>query len=133
MNKTQALAKLKKLFGKNAMWRYDDRAPTAEVRAEAEAKRQALRIAKDYAKQALDRRRAELLADPEYVSLKEAFAVADKAYSANDMVTRWYRVTIGRSTGIAFMVEAEGDNWQDAFDRYDAKRNAKISRTTEAA
>lgn len=126
MNLAQAKARLRKLWGDKAMWRYDERAPSAERRAEAEALRPALRQARDDAKAAMEARRAELLADPEYVRLVAAFQNADKKREANDMVTRHYRVTIGRSTGFAFMVEAQGDNWQDAFDKLDAKRGAQV-------
>jgi hypothetical protein len=127
MNKQQAMIKLRKLWGDKAMWRYDESAPTADQREEAEALRLTLRQARNEAEAAMEARRAELLADPEYVRLKEAYQDADKRREANDMITRHYRVTIGRSTGFAFMVEAQGDNWQDAFDKLDAKRNAKVT------
>lgn len=117
MNITQAKAHMKKLWGKNAMWRYDERAPNAEQRAEAEARRMELRAASDNAKAALEARRLELLKDPEYVRLKAEYQAAYDAKERNDAITRHYKVTIGRSTGFAFAVEAQGDNWHEAIEK----------------
>ncbi len=113
MNITQAKAAMKKLFGVKAMWRYDERAPTADERERVRALMPAMLSAKQQAKDAYEARRAELLKDPEYLRLKAARGIINH-----------YRVTIGRDTGFAFHVVAQGDNWHDAIDK---ARAAKVS------
>jgi hypothetical protein len=121
MNITQAKAAMKKLFGAKAMWRYDESAPTADQREELEMALPRLRSVKDAAKATLERRRLELLQDPLYLQLKAECLTATDAYDKAESKIRHYRVTVGRDMGIAFFVEAQGDNWQDAIDKARAK------------
>ncbi len=123
MSPAQAQAALKKLFGKNAAWRYNERALKGEEReALCETLPTLAQRATD-ARAALDARYKVLLADPEYQRLKAAHHAAraehEKAlghYSAR-------RVTVGQVSGggMFFHVIAEGDNWQEAIDAARAK------------
>jgi hypothetical protein len=120
MNIAQAKAAMRRLIGAKAMWRYDEKAPNANERAELRAILPDLRASRDAAKTAMQLRRAELLKDREYQRLLRAWEVADKAASMALGRAHHHRVTVGRDSGFAFTVMAEGDNWQDAIDKLKA-------------
>lgn len=125
MNFEQASRALRKLYGKRWGYRYDESAPKAEEREEIGAALPGLAAALELARKAREARKAELLKDPEYVRLREAVELADKAHSK--ALSRWHqwRVVVGKSTGIFFEVTAQGDNWQDAIDKARAKAERK--------
>jgi hypothetical protein len=121
MNITQAKAAMRRLIGTKAMWRYDEKAPDADERAQLHACLPTFQKAREAAKVALQERRAELLVDPEYLRLKQRWEIADKEVSQTMARAHHYRVTVGRDSGFAFTVMAEGDNWQDAIDKLKEK------------
>ena len=123
MSPAQAQAALKKLFGKNAAWRYNERALKGEEREALCGTLPALAQRATDARAALDARYKVLLADPEYQRLKAAHHAAraehEKAlglYSSPPRHSRPYRLG-----GMFFHVIAEGDNWQEAIDAARAK------------
>lgn len=118
MNMTQALTALKKLYGKNAMWRYDERAPLADERERFSSLMPTLAMMKRETSEAAEaRRRALLAADDEYQRLLFAAQSADTAWKEARGMSHWFRVTVGRSIGIGMEVKAQADNWQDAIDQ----------------
>jgi multidrug resistance efflux pump len=121
MNRQQILTKLKKVLGPNAFYRHDPKAPDESEREEARAIYREAAWKVDPARQALERRRAELLADPEYVRLREQYqsAVAERD-KARAKLHR-YPITAGRSIGIGNVVEAQGDTWAEVFARLEAR------------
>lgn len=125
MERTVALKKLEKLIGKKMAWRINPKAPTPDERAAARlalppaiAERDTLR------KQQTDRQRAILEGDEEYqrliIATKEASAIADRLSS----LTRAFKITVGdTSSGLFFMVKAEGDSWEDVIAKLTAKKS----------
>jgi hypothetical protein len=79
MNQTQAMAALKKMFGAKAAWQRNEKAPRAEERQAARAQLPELQGKREAAKQALEKRRAELLSDPLYQRLRTEYEAARKA------------------------------------------------------
>ena len=121
MNEPQALAALKRLYGKNAMWRRDEQALRAEERAAISEILPALREAKDSVHALLDERRKKVLQDDaEYAELLDRYTRARQAFDDAGNKVRRRRVTVGRSNGLAFVVTGEGDNWQEAIDAAEA-------------
>lgn len=125
MNTRQAAAKLQKLLGPRGAWRINDRAPTAEDRERAKTARPALVDEETKAKLAMERRRAELLADPEYRRLVADWQQAQRRANENLGVRHSYRITVGIDSGFALVVKAEGDNWQEIIDKLEA--GAKVA------
>ena len=121
MNKTQAMAALKRLLGKNAAWRYDDNAPRAEEREAIRASLPALSCAYAIAKTAMEDRRKELLHDPEYIQLVAECQKARDKHTYALSCFHSHRVILGRSDSLFFHIDAEGDNWQEAIDTLKAK------------
>lgn len=119
---------MRRLIGKNAMWRYDEKAPKAEERETLRAQLPTLGEVAKAAAAALCARREELLRDPQYLALKADYDAAKRARDNALSSAHHYRVTIGRDTGYAMMVEAQGDNWQEAIDALKAKVAATIQR-----
>jgi hypothetical protein len=121
MNLTQAKAALRKLYGDKAMWRYNDKAPKGDERAELLAAIEPLRAAEQELSAKLDARRIELLLDPQYVELQQQWRAARREAQLAIGRAHTRRVTIGKHSMGFFMVEAEGDNWQEAIDAARAK------------
>ena len=123
MERAVAVKKLSKMLGKSLGWRINPKAPTREEREEAKQRLPALSAARQEAEKAMnDRRQAVLAADQEYQALtatwKDAKQKADKAYS----LTHFFKFTVGTSNGMFFMVEAQGDSWEDVIATLEAKR-----------
>lgn len=123
MNQTQGIAALRRLFGKNATWRCNEKAVTGDKREELRAALPQLSEASRAAKAARDARRAEILKDPEYVRLCAEAEVAEKANSKAQSALLSRRVTVGRTLGIFFEVKGEGDNWHEAVEKAKAARS----------
>jgi hypothetical protein len=121
MSPAQAQAALKKLFGKAAAWRYDESALKGEEREALVAALPNLRQTREAAKAAMEARRDELLRDPEYVKLREAYQRASKEAEIAFSRSIHRRVTVGKCNGMFLSVVAEGDNWQEAIDNARAK------------
>lgn len=115
MNESEAIKAMKKLWGKKAAWRVDNKALTGEKREEMNAVVTKLKEAQNAAEDAVKARRAELLQDPEYQRLKESAQIArDKTATARGKAYR-RRITIGCVDMGFFNVKAEGDNWAEAI------------------
>ena len=118
MDKKQAIAELKKLYGENAAYRRNEKAVIGEEREALRASLSALNAAEKEAIRLRDARREELLKDPEYVRLsQEAKAAVQKRQDAASRIyTR--RVTIGKIlSGNIFLQTADGDNWAEAINK----------------
>lgn len=126
MERSVAIKKLEKLIGKKLGWRINPKAPSAEDR---EAARLALGPAiaeRDALKEKRDARYQEILAaDAEYQSLKaDHKAAAEKADRLSGL-TRFFKITVGdTSSGLFFLVKAEGDSWEDVIAKLTAKKKA---------
>ncbi len=107
---------LLKLLGKKAAWRVNDKACTADERAEAVAALPELRARELAAKQARDARyRAVLAADGEYQARLAEWKVAQVEHETMSSRLRSYRITVGLNEGWCFSVRAQGDNWADVI------------------
>lgn len=117
------MARLRKLLGPKAMARINERACTKQEREKARQELPLLREAEAAAKQAMEKRRAELLADPEYVALRTAYQLATKEREHTASCTHSYRLVVGRNVSdMFFSVETEGDNWADVIAKLEAKK-----------
>lgn len=121
MNRQQILTKLKKVLGPNAFYRHDPKAPDASGREEARATFRAAVAQVEPAKQAMERRRAELLADPEYVRLRLEYKRTIDTRDAAQTMLYHYPITVGRTMGIGNRVEAQGDTWAEVFAQLEAR------------
>ena len=70
MNKTEAMAALRKLYGKKATYSYNEKALKGDERDAAEQAAINLRAKRDALHVKVEARRIELLKDPTYVALK---------------------------------------------------------------
>jgi hypothetical protein len=125
VNLAQAKAALRRLYGKKALYRYDEKAPTADERQALRERVPDLRSQREAARAARLARRDELLADPHYRDLLAIEQSAEKALESTLSRVRHYRVTIMTDEGFAHHVRAQGDNWQDAIDKARAERGHK--------
>jgi hypothetical protein len=121
MNQTQAMVALKRMFGAKAAWQRNERAPRAEEREVALAQLPELQAKREAAKQAVEKRRAELLSDPLYQQLRAEYEATRKASDEALSLTYRYRVTVGTTNGIFFTIAGQGDNWQEAVEDAQAK------------
>lgn len=114
MNEKQAIAAMKKLWGKKAAWRINNKVPTGEDRERLICVMPILSASEKAAIKARDDRREELLKDPEYLRLAEAAkqAIKNRQEAAGKIYSR--RVTIGEIIGGFFIVKGDGDNWAEA-------------------
>ena len=116
MERIVAIKKLSKLLGKGFGYRVNDKAPTAEERAEAQAATAAAVTERNKLKEQRDARyRAILAADAEYQSLHASHAAASKAVDRLFSITRHFKITVGNSNSMFFHVKAEGDSWEDVI------------------
>lgn len=117
MERVVALKRLRKLLGNEMGWRVDPKAPTADERSEAEARRPALNEAFTQAEKAMQERRAVLLQDPLYQELVTAYKLRQKERSENSGLLHHYRFTVGKTVGgLLFRVMAQGDSWEEVID-----------------
>jgi len=124
MERTVALKKLEKLIGKKMAWRINAKAATREER---EAARLALPAAIEESRKLKEQREARyqsiLAADAEFQSLKSAHRVASEKADRLSGTTRSFKITVGdTSSGLFFMVKAEGDSWEDVIAKLTAKK-----------
>lgn len=125
MERSVAIKRLTKLYGKNAAWRVNPKAPTRDER-EAAMTAAGPAFAE---KRALDdkleaRQKALLAADAEYQELLAAARAARQKADHLRSITLCYKITIGKIEMGFFHVTAQGDSWEEAFDRLEAKRAA---------
>lgn len=128
MDRKTALKKLQKLLGKDAAFRIAPDAPDADERAAASVAGVALRSAAAIAKTAMETRRAELLRDPEYLRLRDAYTRAEnERMKMSGRATR-YRITAGTVGGLFFSVRAQGDTWSEVFAKLQRGAHGEITR-----
>jgi hypothetical protein len=126
MERTVATKKLEKLIGKKMAWRINAKAPSPEDR---EAARLALGPAIEERNKLKEKREARYLeilaADAEFQSLKSAHKAAAEKADRLSATTRCFKITVGdTSSGLFFMVKAEGDSWEDVIAKLTAKKAA---------
>ncbi len=118
MERTVALKKLEKLLGKKLGWRINSKAPSPEDR---QAARLALTSAIEERNNLKTRREVRyqeiLAADAEYQTLKTAHKAASEKADQLSSMTRHFKITVGTSEGIFFLVKAEGDSWEEVIDK----------------
>lgn len=126
MKHTTALKKLKSILGATAGYRIDNGAPTPEERAEARAELPAATAERNRLKEARAARGEALLqADPEYQALKAEYDVAAKRAMHLSGMTYRHRITAGKVIqGLLFSVLAEGDTWEEVFEKLAKKKAA---------
>lgn len=119
MNRQQITSKLRKVFGKNACWKINDKAKDADERAALNASLPAVKAERDEAKRRMDAKRAELLSDPEYLAMRAAYQRADEAVNAALYYSNRCRISAGTSSSVAgigfFTVQVQGDTWDEVF------------------
>lgn len=123
MEKSVAVRKLHKILGKGFAYRVNPKAGTREDREKAKAELKAANAARDKAREALEQRRLELItADQEYQDRLAAKQAAEAVVRRLHGIQCGYRVTVGTVDKTVpgfsmFVVKAEGDNWQEVFDK----------------
>jgi hypothetical protein len=123
MDRATAVKRLGKILGKNAGYRIDPKAPSPEEREKATVELPALTAAKQAAMAARDKRYNELLAgDAEYQRLKAEAKQASDAAAHSSGVRSHRKITVGVSRGIFFEVKAEGDSWEEIFQKLEERK-----------
>ncbi len=125
MERTAAIKKLGKLLGKSLGYRVDPKAPTSQQREEARHQLHALNAAKQQAEQAMkDRREALLAADAQYQELVAAYQEARQRAEKTASILHHFKFTVGTTSGMFFLVKAQGDSWEEVIDKLSAKEVA---------
>ena len=124
MDKKEALAELKKLYGEKAGYRRNEQALTGDKRQALIEKLPEIRKAEIDAAAARDAKRAELLKDPEYLRLDAIAKQAREARQDASALIHSRRVTVGHTSSMFFHVTGEGDNWAEAIAKAKEKNNA---------
>jgi len=127
MTRQEAFKKLQKLFGKKALYRVHTELSSPEKRQQAREAMEALRAKHEDVKVRRDARQKELLADPTY---QELVVEARALYQALDRARgemSYYKFSIGTNEGFAYMVEAQGDTWEQCFEELERKKQSKAS------
>lgn len=121
MERAAAIKKLTKLLGKKLGWRINPKAPTTDERQAAREAIPAAIAERNRLKELCDTRHRQLLADPEYQRLNsERKAAADNVEKLSS-ITRHYKITVGTSEEIFFLIKAEGDSWEEIISKLTAK------------
>jgi hypothetical protein len=116
MERAVAIKKLGKILGKSLGYRVDPKAPDQDDRDEARTKLTAASEAKKLLNERMIARSREILeADAEYQQLKAAYGEARKSCEELSEIVRSYRFTVGTSSGMFFMVKAQGDSWEQVI------------------
>jgi hypothetical protein len=126
MERNVALKKIGKLLGKKFGYRINAKAPTPEERAAA---RLALPAAIEERNKLKEQREARYLAilaaDAEFQNLKAAHKAAAEKADRLSSKTRHFKITVGdTSSGLFFMVKAEGDSWEEIIEKLTNKKVA---------
>lgn len=125
MERTVALKKLQGLLGKKMGWRINPKAPGPEEREAARAELAPAVAERNRLKEARQARYEQILAaDAEYQKLKADLKDANDAVDRISAKTRHFKITVGTSEGIFFMVKAEGDSWEEVIGKLTAKQVA---------
>lgn len=122
MDRTTAITKLRKLLGKTMGYRVDPAAPKQEKRDAAHAALgPSIENRKTLVEQKEKRAAAILAADAEYQRLKAEAKAASEKVEALSAVARGYKITVGTTNGLFFVVKAEGDSWEQVISKLTAK------------
>ena len=125
MERTVALRKLEKLLGKKLGWRINPKAPTLEERDDAKTALPSVIEERNKLKELREARYREILeADAEYQRLKAEHRAANERVEKLLGTTRCYKITVGTSEGMFFLVKAEGDSWEEVIGKLTAKKIA---------
>ena len=123
MERAAAISKLGKILGKKLGYRVDPKAPTREER---EAARTELPTAIAERKVLAEKKEARckvlLEADAEYQALTAAYDKAREHTNKLSAITRHYKITVGVSDSMFFLIKAEGDSWEEVVDKLTAKK-----------
>lgn len=122
MNIQQAKKAMARILGKDACWRYDERAPKQEERDLIRSTLPDLKALVEQRGAALEQRKKELLTDPRYIQLMSEYQSVRKIYDDARGKSHWYRVTIGKSFSFGMHVLVQADNWQDGIDQLNLKQ-----------
>lgn len=126
MDRSTAIKKLTKMFGKSFGYRIDEKAPPPEERAATRTELPATTEKMNRLRDQRDARAAAILkADSEYQALNSAYKIA--RVEKEKLASKLYRhkITVGTSDGMFFMVEAEGDSWEEIFAKLDKEKATK--------
>jgi len=125
MERAVAIKKLGKILGKSLGYRVDPKAPVKEERLAAREKIKTANAERDAIGKRKDARAQEILqADAEYQQLKAAHADARKFCDTLMSISHHYRFTVGVTTGMFFMVKAQGDSWEEVISKLTEKQAA---------
>lgn len=125
MERSVAIKKLGNLLGKSFGYRVDPKAPDRDEREEARAKLKDATSKRDDLSKQMDERKMELLrGDEEYQRLRAEHTEARKERDALASTAHRYRFTVGKSNSIFFVVEAQGDSWEEVIAAVSKKRKA---------
>ena len=118
MERAVALKRLRRMLGKEFAYQFDPRAPEPERRIAAINKRAELVANKERSTKALNERYRYLLDnDAEYQRLSAEAKVAREALSANEGFIHRRKITVGTSNRLFFHVKADGDSWEEIFEK----------------
>ena len=122
MERAVAIKKLNKLIGKGFGYRIDNKAPSPEERVAAKAELVTERAKRDdLDKKCNERRRVVLEADAEYQNLLTEYKIARKQTDILSGMTYRKKITVGSTNGMFFVVEADGDSWEEVINKVENK------------
>jgi hypothetical protein len=123
VNKTQALAQLRKLYGDNVGYRVNKGAKPAAERKIASDKANALYPEQQRLIEARNARAKALLdADVEYQGLVAAVRRVTAEREALQSVSFMCPISVGVISPLAFHIKIEGDNWEEVVQEAKAKK-----------
>ena len=116
MERSVALRRLRRILGDRLGYRIDPKAPTPEERAAAKAELEASLDQFEELKKLRDaRHQAILAADEGYQSLKAACEAARERRDQLSSIRARYKITVGVSGDLFFVVRAQGDSWEEVI------------------
>lgn len=122
MERLVAVKKLRKLLGKNFGYEIHKNAPTPEARSDANAQlKEASSKREQISKRMEARRNAILAADTEYQTLLTEYGAARKRVDQLMSTAHHYKITVGTANKLFFHVRAEGDTWEEIFNKLKQK------------
>lgn len=122
MEKSTAVRRLHKILGKGFGYRENRKALDKEGREAARSELKAANAERESLRAAADARRNELLSgDQDYQEKLAAYRAARERAERLLSRTHSYRITVGTRSDAGgfgfFHVKAEGDNWQEVYDK----------------
>lgn len=122
MERAVAVKKLRKLLGKSFGYQIAKDAPTREEREAAKVELIAATKELDALRQKTEARRQDLLkADAQYQALIADCKIAQKRRDELLGKSHTYKFTVGTSNSLFFYVRAEGDSWEEVFEKLSKK------------